>query len=99
MHRPRQKPLVQNLSRSEQKAAQIDNWVRGHIARSREAEKAKSSHLKALREAHEAAVSQTKPRDEEQKGPATRQVQRMRRMWISAADAASDPKSRDNSRK
>ena len=90
MQRPRQKPLKQNLSRSEQKAAQIDTWVRGHIARNREAEKAKTSHLKALREAHEAAASQAKPTE----SPA-RQLQRMRRIWISGADAAGDRKSRD----
>jgi len=96
VQRPRQKPLKQNLSRSEQKAAQIDTWVRGHIARNREAEKAKTSHLKALREAHEAAASQAQPTDDEQEreSPA-RQLQRMRRIWISGADAAGDRKSRD----
>jgi hypothetical protein len=59
MRRRHQKPLKQNMSRSEQKAAAIDISVRAQIATSRAAEKAKSSHLKALREAHEA--SQTKP--------------------------------------
>ena len=73
MQQPRQKPLKQNLSRSEQKAAHIDTWVKGHIARSREAEKAKTSHLKALREAHKAALSQPEQSHEQkQVSPPTR---------------------------
>jgi len=95
VQRPRQKPLKQNLSRSEQKAAEIDNWVKGHIARSREAAKAKTSHLKALREAHEAEASQAKTSPDQKKPSSARQAQRMRRIWVSGAEAASDPKSRD----
>ena len=95
MQRPQQKPVKQNLSRSEQKAAHIDHWVRGHIAQSREAAKAKSSRLKALREAREAEASQTNASGEEQKDSPTRQVRRIRQIWISGAAAASDPKSRD----
>ena len=48
-------------SRSEQKAARIDSWVKGHIAQSREAQKTKTSRLKALRQAHEALLSPPKP--------------------------------------
>jgi hypothetical protein len=50
-------PRGPNLTRTEKKAAQIDARVKGHIARSREAEKMKLSHLRALRAARDAAGS------------------------------------------
>jgi hypothetical protein len=59
---PRQKPLKLSLSRTEQRAAQTDTWVRAHLARCRDAEKAKTSHLKALREA-EGNIAAAIPRD------------------------------------
>jgi hypothetical protein len=55
MARRNQKPVKQNLSRSEQKAAAIDVSVRAQIAAARAAQNAKTLHLRALREAHEAS--------------------------------------------
>jgi hypothetical protein len=96
LEKPRQKPLIQsNLSRSEQKAAEIDAWVKGHMAQCREAEKAKASRLKALREARKAEVSQPKPRPEHANVSPPRQARRVRRIWISGNDTLSDPKRRD----
>jgi len=52
----RKSPKEPVLTRSEQKAAEIDQWVKGHLAESREKEKVKTARLKALREAREAAA-------------------------------------------
>jgi hypothetical protein len=90
----RQKPLKLSLSRSEQKAAQVDTWVKADITRRREAEKAKTSRLKALREAHDATRSKPEPSCEENE-ISPQQSQKMRRMWISGSDPSSDPKRHD----
>jgi len=82
------------LSRSEQKAADIDNWVKKHIAQSREAQNAKTSRLKALREAREAEFSAARPSP----GPATvtpPRRARIRRMWVSGSNVPNDSKRRD----
>ena len=44
----------QPLSRAEKRAAALDDWVKRHVAESREAETAKKSRLKELRLAREA---------------------------------------------
>jgi len=43
------------LTRSEKRAADTDSWVKQHLTELREAEARKSSRLKALREARDAA--------------------------------------------
>jgi len=58
----RKSPKEPSLTRSEQKAAEIDQWVKGHLAESREKEKLKTARLKALREAREAALPERKPK-------------------------------------
>ena len=45
------------LSRSEQRAAHTDSWVKKHLSEVREAEARKRARLKALREARDAALS------------------------------------------
>jgi hypothetical protein len=67
-------PVAPNPTRSEQKAAQIDTWVKGHIAELREADKVKTERLKALREAHQAELSQREA-DAKAAKRATSQVQ------------------------
>jgi hypothetical protein len=47
------------LSRSEQRAAHTDNWVKKHLTEVREAEARKRARLKALREARDAALATT----------------------------------------
>ena len=47
------RPVI--LSRSEQKAANIDSWVKTHLAERRAADASKTTRLKALRAAREAA--------------------------------------------
>jgi hypothetical protein len=49
------------LSRSEQRAAATDSWVKKHLTELHEAEVRKRSRLKALREARDAAVSTIEP--------------------------------------
>ena len=96
MQRFEQKSLKQNLSRTEQKAASIDRWVKGHIASSRAAQKEKTARLKALREAREA--SQVKPRQVNESLSRAAQVERIRRIWTSDGDPADDPKRDDISK-
>jgi hypothetical protein len=50
------------LSRSEQRAADTDSWVKNHLSELREADARKRSRLKALREARDAALSATEVR-------------------------------------
>ena len=93
MSRAIQKPLSQpTLSRSERKAADIDNWVKKHIAQSRDAQNAKTSRLKALREARDAEFP-AKPNPGQttltRPGPA-----RIRRMWVSGSNVPNDSKRR-----
>jgi len=47
------------LTRSEQRAADTDSWVKNHLTELREAEARKRSRLKALREARDAALPTT----------------------------------------
>jgi hypothetical protein len=47
------------LSRSEQRAADTDTWVKQHLTEVREAEARKRVRLKALREARDAALPTT----------------------------------------
>lgn len=94
MQRQRQKPLKLSLTSSERKAARIDTWVRAHLARCRDAEQAKTTHLKALRKAHEAAQLKPEPCDKRSE-ILPRQSQRVRRIWVSGADALGDPKRHD----
>lgn len=56
------------LSRSEQRAAHTDSWVKKHLTELREADARKRSRLKALREARDAALSTTEA------GPISRRV-------------------------
>lgn len=85
----RKSPKEPVLTRSEQKAAEIDQWVKGHLAESREKEKMKTARLKALREAHEAELSEPKPkRLHHAASPAAK---RARRIWISGPDSKAKP--------
>lgn len=94
MARARQKLNSQPaLTRAEQKAAEIDNWVKGHIAQSREARNAKTSHLKALREAHEAEFPPPNP-GSVQATVTPRRQPRIRRIWVSGGDVPNDSKRR-----
>ena len=52
----------QPLSRAEKRAAALDDWIKRHVAESREAETAKKSRLKGLRLARDS--EQTKKGDE-----------------------------------
>ena len=94
MPRLKQKtPVALNLTRSEQKAAEIDTWVKGHIAEIREADKVKTSRLKALREAREAEISQhdaSEPRPAARAAP--RQAKHAQRVWISGPETRADSK-------
>ena len=95
MERARKKPLGQPaLTRAEQKAAEIDNWVKGHIAQSREARDANTSRLKALREAREAESSPVKPSPDQTSVTPPRSRPRMRRIWVSGSDIANDSRRR-----
>jgi hypothetical protein len=47
------------LTRSEQRAAHTDSWVKNHLTELRDADARKSSRLKALREARDAALPTT----------------------------------------
>ena len=47
------------LTRSEKRAANTDSWVKKHLTELGEAEARKSSRLKALREARDAALPTT----------------------------------------
>ena len=76
--------LPPTLTRTEQRAAEIDIWVKGHIAEVREAEKAKTSRLRALREAREAELPQ--PGNEPRQGAAPRTVKRLRRICVPGPD-------------
>ena len=94
MPRLKQKtPVALNLTRSEQKAAEIDTWVKGHIAEIREADKVKTSRLKALRQAREAELSE---RDAGDARTATRAAPRpakhKQRIWVSGPEARADSK-------
>jgi hypothetical protein len=86
-------PAPPNLTRSEKKAADIDVWVKDHIAELREADKVKTSRLKALREARQAESSEPKTSAAE---PASRkspqQAKRMRRIWVSGPESRAEGK-------
>lgn len=90
MRPPQQKlPYKPNLSRSEQKAAEVDSWVKRQLAQCREAEKFKTSRLKALREARDAEFTVARPSP----GQATVTPPRralIRRIWVSSSNAPSD---------
>ena len=89
----RKSPKEPVLTRSEQKAAEIDQWVKGHLAESREKEKVKTARLKALREAREAALSESKAKRALDATP--RAGKRARRIWVSGPDALSKTKLND----
>ena len=94
MPRLKQKtPIAPNPTRSEQKAAQIDIWVKGHIAELREADKVKTSRLKALREAHEAELSQRDANGPQTAKRATSHATKHpRRIWVSGPETRSEGK-------
>jgi hypothetical protein len=80
------------LNRSEQKAAEIDIWVKKHIAQSREAQNAKTSRLRALREAREAEFSPVKPGSLEASVTRPGGRARVRRIWVSGSNIPNDSK-------
>jgi len=85
-------PVVPNLTRSEQKAAVIDSWVKGHIAQLREADKVKTSRLKALREAREAEASQAASASQPARRSPSRAEKRAQRIWVSGPESRNEGK-------
>ena len=94
MPRLKQKtPIAPNPTRSEQKAAQIDIWVKGHIAELREADKVKTERLKALREAREAELSRRDASDPKKAARAAPpKAKHAQRIWISGPETRADSK-------
>jgi hypothetical protein len=86
-------PVAPNPTRSEQKAAQIDTWVKGHIAELREADKVKTERLKALREAREAELSQREADAKSAKRATSHGAKHPRRIWVSGPETRHESKS------
>ena len=93
MPRLKQKtPVPLSLTRSEQKAAEIDSWVKGHMAELREADKVKTERLKAMREAREAELSRTGGAKSAQRAP-SQAAKHPRRIWVSGPETRNESKS------
>jgi hypothetical protein len=81
----------QPLTRVEQRAAELDLWVKRHVAERREADAAKKSRLKALRMAREALLRDSAVNSEQVERPPRLQLQpRVRRIWVSGPGATND---------
>jgi hypothetical protein len=78
----------QPLTRSEKRAADVDRWVKRHVAEQREADEAKTSRLRRLRMEQQALRDE--PAAESESGD-TAPKPRIRRIWVSGPGASNVP--------